>query len=154
MKRSMAILAVAGLALAGCGNTTEDRALSGAGIGAGAGAVVGAVTGLSVVQGVVLGAAAGGLTGALTRPDQVNLGKPAWRGNTAGTNDVQSIQSGLAALGYRPGPADGVVGTRTREAITQYQRDHRLLADGRPSAELARHIEGTLGQRRQLSGAR
>ena len=154
MKRSMAILAVVGLGLAGCGNTTEDRAISGAGIGAGAGAVIGAVTGLSVVQGAVLGAAAGGLTGALTKPDQVNLGKPAWKRNAAGATDVRSIQSGLAALGYRPGPADGVVGTQTRDAITQYQRDHRLLADGRASAELARHIEGTLGQRRQLSGTR
>lgn len=154
MKRSMAILAVAGLALAGCGSTTEDRSLSGAGIGAGTGAVLGAVTGLGVVNGAVLGTVAGGLTGALTRPDQVNLGKPAWRRNSAGANDVRSIQSGLAALGYRPGPADGVAGTRTREAILQYQRDHRLLADGNASAELARHIEDTLAKRRQLSGIR
>jgi hypothetical protein len=34
------------LLLAACGDTTEDRALSGAGIGAASGAVIGAVTGI------------------------------------------------------------------------------------------------------------
>ena len=64
-------------ALAGCGTTTQDRSLSGAGIGAsaGAGAIIGAVTGLSVVEGAVLGALGGGLTGALTKPSQVNMGE-------------------------------------------------------------------------------
>ena len=62
-------------ALAGCGTTTQDRSLSGAGIGASAGAIIGAVTGLSVVEGAVLGALGGGLTGALTKPSQVNMGE-------------------------------------------------------------------------------
>ena len=66
-------------ALLGCGTTTQDRGLSGAGIGAGAGAIIGAVTGLSVVEGVVLGALGGGLTGSLSKPSQVNLGDPAWK---------------------------------------------------------------------------
>lgn len=151
MKRSMATLAVASLALAGCGSTTEDRAVSGAGIGAATGAVVGAVTGMSVLQGAVLGTVAGGLTGALTKPDQVNLGKPLWRNSAEKTADVKSIQSGLASLGYRPGPADGVIGSRTRGAISQYQRDHKLPVDGKATPQLARHVEESLGQRRQYS---
>jgi osmotically inducible lipoprotein OsmB len=57
-------LALAVLALAACGTTPEDRALSGGAIGAGAGANGGAG-----------GAAAGGLTS----PNQVDLGRPAWR---------------------------------------------------------------------------
>ncbi|WP_431303243.1 LptM family lipoprotein [Sediminicoccus sp. BL-A-41-H5] len=65
--------------LAACGQTTGDRALSGAGLGAAAGAGVGALTGTSVVGGAALGAAAGGATGALTSPNTVNLGRPAWR---------------------------------------------------------------------------
>jgi hypothetical protein len=44
------------LALAACGNSTSDRALSGAGIGAGVGAV-----------------------GALTDKKQIDLGRPVWR---------------------------------------------------------------------------
>jgi osmotically inducible lipoprotein OsmB len=67
------------LALSGCGQSTGDRALSGAGIGADAGAALGAVTGGSVVGGALLGGAAGAAGGALTDPDKVNLGKPAWR---------------------------------------------------------------------------
>jgi hypothetical protein len=65
--------------LAGCGSSTSDRALSGAGLGAGAGAALGAVTGTGVVGGAVLGGAAGAAAGALTDEDDVDLGKPAWR---------------------------------------------------------------------------
>jgi len=152
MKRFVAIFAVVGLGLAGCGNTTEDRAVSGAGIGAATGAVIGAVTGLSVVEGALIGTAVGGLTGGLTTPDQVNLGKPAWKSSWGGSADVKSIQSGLATLGYRPGPADGVIGTQTRAAIHQYQSDHKLLVDGRASLALVRHIEAALAKPRQYSG--
>ena len=67
------------LSLAACGQTTSDRALSGAGLGAGAGAITGAVTGGSAVSGAVIGGAAGAAAGALTRPEDVDLGRPAWR---------------------------------------------------------------------------
>ena len=33
------------------------------------------------------------------------------------------VQQGLASLGYAPGPADGLFGTRTREAIRRYQSE-------------------------------
>jgi osmotically inducible lipoprotein OsmB len=64
------------IALAGCGETTGDRALSGAGIGAGVGAIGGLMVG-APLQGAAIGAAAG--TGALTSPSQVDLGRPVWR---------------------------------------------------------------------------
>jgi hypothetical protein len=75
----MAILAIAALTLAACGNTTGDRALSGAAIGAGAGLAVGAVTGATLLQGAVVGGALGAATGALTDNRQINLGRPLWR---------------------------------------------------------------------------
>lgn len=65
--------------VAACGNTTGDRALSGAGLGAAGGAAIGALTGTSLLGGALIGGAAGGAAGALTNPGQVNLGKPAWR---------------------------------------------------------------------------
>lgn len=71
-------LAFAALVLAGCGTTTQDRALSGGAIGAGAGAVAGALTG-NPGAGALLGGAAGAAGGAFTSPNQVDLGKPAWR---------------------------------------------------------------------------
>lgn len=73
---------LAGVMLAsvvGCGTTSGDRMVSGAGIGAGAGAVLGAVTGMGPGTGAAIGAAAGAATGGLTKKKQINLGKPVWR---------------------------------------------------------------------------
>ncbi len=73
---------LAGVMLAsvvGCGTTSGDRMVSGAGIGAGAGAVLGAVTGMGPGTGAAIGAAAGAAAGGLTKKAQVNLGKPIWR---------------------------------------------------------------------------
>lgn len=147
------LIAASALALGACGTAPEERSVSGAGIGAGAGAILGAVTGLTVVEGAALGAAGGALTGVLTDKEDVNLGEPIWKksseqssrqtaANPAGPSEtVTSIQGGLAALGYDPGPVDGMMGERTRSAIRQYQQDHNLLVDGQPSSELALHIQ-------------
>ena len=148
MKRILSIfLIVSFLGLGACGSSTGDRAASGAGIGAGAGAVVGAVTGLSLLEGVLIGAAAGGLIGGLTDEEVINLGDPIWASEDRSANKsaVMRVQAGLTDLGYNPGPIDGVMGSQTRSAIRSYQRDHGLLVDGRPTRELAQHIEGQLG---------
>lgn len=55
---------------------------------------------------------------------------------------VRAIQRRLRALGYRPGPVDGVAGPRTREAIRAYQRDVGLAADGEPNVALWRRLRG------------
>ncbi len=78
MTKYIALLLTAAMVTA-CGNTQNDRALSGAGIGAAAGAVGGALVGGSAVGGAVIGGAAGAAAGALTDNDDVNLGKPAWK---------------------------------------------------------------------------
>lgn len=67
------------LSMAACGNTTGDRALSGAGIGAATGAAAGALTGGSGTTGALIGGAIGAAAGGLTDKDDVNLGKPVWR---------------------------------------------------------------------------
>jgi osmotically inducible lipoprotein OsmB len=64
--------------LAGCGSSTSDRALSGAGIGAAAGAAGSTITGGSAVGGAVIGGAAGAAAGAATDEDDVDLGEPLW----------------------------------------------------------------------------
>lgn len=144
--RLAAVLLAAALALTACGSSTGDRAASGAGIGAGIGAAVGAVTGLSILQGVVLGAAAGGLTGGLTDQSTIDLGDPIWAQGDQPANNaaVSRVQAGLTRLGYNPGPVDGAMGAQTTSAIEAYQRDHKLLVDGRPTAQLAQHIENQL----------
>lgn len=67
------------LALAGCGTSKTDRALSGAGIGAGVGAGTAAVTGGSVLGGAAIGGAGGAAAGALTDEKDLDLGKPLWK---------------------------------------------------------------------------
>lgn len=147
MHRSIAALFVClTLTVSACGSSTSDRTISGAGIGAAAGTIVGAVTGLSLLQGALIGAAAGGLTGALTSDDVVNLGDPIWATEKQAANKsaVSQVQAGLAKLGYDPGPVDETMGSRTELAIRDYQRDNKLLVDGRPSFELAQHIDNQL----------
>lgn len=66
-------LVIPALALAACGNTQGERALSGAGIGAGAGAVGTAITGGNPWAGAAVGGIAGGVVGAVTDKDDINL---------------------------------------------------------------------------------
>ncbi len=73
------VVAILGLTLAGRGYSTGDRAASGGLIGAGGGAAIGAVTGGSPLTGALIGDAVGAVGGAVTSPNDVNLGRPAWK---------------------------------------------------------------------------
>jgi osmotically inducible lipoprotein OsmB len=72
------LLAVPLLSLTACGETMGDRAVSGAGIGAGVGLLGGALAG-APLAGALVGGALGAGAGMLTTPNQVDLGRPAWR---------------------------------------------------------------------------
>ncbi|MFO7854265.1 MAG: hypothetical protein R6V44_03405 [Paracoccaceae bacterium] len=63
----------AALALAGCGDTTGERAVSGGAIGAATGAAGSAVTGGSVGTGAAVGGATGAVVGAVTDEDDIDL---------------------------------------------------------------------------------
>lgn len=142
-------LVAAAAVLAACGDTKEDRALSGAGLGAVAGTAVGAVTGLTILEGAAIGAAVGAVTGAVTDKGQIDLGTPLWRsGSRSGGGaaavpqaTLRNIQAGLTRLGFDPGPVDGRMGPRTRAAIRAYQQQHGLPVDGEPSEQLWTHIQ-------------
>ena len=62
-----AILAVAGLTLAACGDTPGERALTGGLLGAGGGAAIGSLSG-NAGAGALIGGAAGAIGGAVTAP--------------------------------------------------------------------------------------
>ena len=68
-----ALLVVAILSLAACGQSPGCRAVTGAGIGAAGGAAIGALAG-NPALGAAAGGLAGGATGALTSPNQVSAG--------------------------------------------------------------------------------
>lgn len=59
--------------LAGCGESTGHRALTGGAIGAGGGAIIGAATGLGPGAGAAIGGAVGAAAGGLTNSKQINL---------------------------------------------------------------------------------
>ncbi len=53
---------------------------------------------------------------------------------------IVGIQEALAEHGYDPGPADGIVGSRTRAAVRRYQRDAGLPVHGAATKELLDHL--------------
>ena len=55
---------------------------------------------------------------------------------TSSSETVRNIQTSLATLGYKPGPADGILGHQTRNAIEAFQRDRGLPVTGEASAWL------------------
>jgi hypothetical protein len=65
---------------------------------------------------------------------------PAAEGVAAGSKVPQTaiadIQRALANLGHRPGPIDGLMGRKTRDAIRQFQTARGLDPDGVPTAKL------------------
>jgi osmotically inducible lipoprotein OsmB len=77
-KITLAILAVSALALAGCGTSPGERAVTGGLLGAGAGAAIGAATG-NPAAGAAIGGVAGAVGGAVTSPCDVDLNAPGGR---------------------------------------------------------------------------
>lgn len=67
MTRGIALFAIL-LAVAACGSSPGDRALTGGAIGAGTGAVIGSTTAVGVVPGAVVGGVAGAAIGVATTP--------------------------------------------------------------------------------------
>ncbi len=65
-----AILLIASLSLAACGESPGCRAVTGGAIGAGSGAVLGAATGMGPLTGAVVGGAVGAGVGAATTPQR------------------------------------------------------------------------------------
>jgi hypothetical protein len=58
-----------------------------------------------------------------------------------GSSIIASVQEELLEEGYNPGPADGVMGSRTRSAIAEYQDDHGLAVTGTINNSLLRSLD-------------
>ena len=79
LSRNVIAAVVIALSLSACGSTTEDRAVSGAGIGAAGGAAIGALFGgVGAIPGALIGAGVGAGTGAVTNQAELDLGRPVW----------------------------------------------------------------------------
>ena len=58
---------------------------------------------------------------------------------------VETTQTLLVEHGFDPGPIDGVYGSRTAQAISEYQDEFDLLVDGEPSEPLLEHMRQNEG---------
>lgn len=57
---------------------------------------------------------------------------------------MKTIQQRLNALGYEAGKADGIAGSRTRNALRAFQKDRNLPADGFPSARILNVLQNPI----------
>lgn len=60
---------------------------------------------------------------------------------------IREAQSLLAAAGYDPGPADGLIGSKTRIAIVDFQVRNGLAADGNVSQRLLQSLKREVGEK-------
>jgi peptidoglycan hydrolase-like protein with peptidoglycan-binding domain len=70
------------------------------------------------------------MTGILTIPSAAR----------AADSNVYQAQGILKGLSYEPGPADGLMGAKTREAIKQYQKDRQLPQTGQLDEKTANSL--------------
>jgi localization factor PodJL len=56
--------------------------------------------------------------------------EPVLRPPSSARDLILRVQEHLHALGYQPGPRDGILGPRTRAALRQYQADRGLTVTG------------------------
>jgi hypothetical protein len=78
------------LCLAGCGESTPDRASGGAATGAGTGAAIGLLGGpVGVVVGALIGAGVGAGSGAAVPAHDLNLGPPPWSKTQPGSGPAE-----------------------------------------------------------------
>lgn len=57
-------------------------------------------------------------------------------------DERKSLQTRLAALGFDPGPVDGIVGAGTQKALRAWQKANGLPADGYASAAILQRLGG------------
>ena len=70
--------------------------------------------------------------------------------NSTGDN-VKSLQKSLISLGYLKGKADGVFGSKTEEAVKQFQKANDLTVDGLVGADTQGALKAVLNKKNNAS---
>lgn len=134
------------------GKQSIKRGAIGAAIGGVLGGLIGG--GKGAVVGILLGGGAGAGSLAIDGGKELRLDSGAEleirTTRAAGVNSagdptytrsfIRNVQRTLNEKGYDAGPADGVMGRRTRDAISQFQRDNNLSVTGRVDRETAEKL--------------
>jgi peptidoglycan hydrolase-like protein with peptidoglycan-binding domain len=155
--------AALGLMVAACGTDPQERVSGGAAAGAATGAGVGALGGpVGALAGAAIGGGAGAVTGATTSPRDVNLGRPIWNDpetrvpgtRNAGPSTTRQAQRALTARGFNAGGADGMMGPRTSQATSDFQRANNLPVTGRLDGATLAALDVGAGRRGMRGAAR
>ena len=64
---------------------------------------------------------------------------------------TREIQEALTALGYEPGPIDGIYGPKTKRAIQAFERAMGMTPTGTSTTELWRSLQGQVSRRERLN---
>lgn len=77
-------------------------------------------------------------------PFQIKVPKEAPIGPQSPTGTISELQEALLLLGYKVGEADGIWGSKTKNAVVKFQKKHKLKADGLVGAKTAKLINREL----------
>ncbi|WAC07472.1 MAG: peptidoglycan-binding domain-containing protein [Thermodesulfobacteriota bacterium] len=117
----------------------QDNPKTALGIAAGAatGGLAGGLIGHQVghtAGGLLIGAGLGGVAGGLIGNSVEDRGSSSHARSRSSSSRydpaVADVQKSLNCRGYNCGAADGIMGSRTRQAVMRFQRDHGLPVDG------------------------
>jgi peptidoglycan hydrolase-like protein with peptidoglycan-binding domain len=112
---------------------------------------------LALMAGTAPGAGAGQGSGGGAAPAKAAVADPPELDDASPRDLVTDAQRLLRLRGFDPGPLDGAVGLRTREAIRAYQSAARaqglLEAMRRPAPGQARPVEPAAGPARVRAGS-
>ncbi len=91
----------------------------------------------------------GGTSSVATEPERSNVRSSPTPTATPsfGSETVSAVQEALHILGYKPGPADGELGTQTANALRRFQRAKGLAPTGRPDRATVLEIQAEFGAR-------
>jgi localization factor PodJL len=88
--------------------------------------------------------------GELDRDANIATVRPEWKNaaatgsvNVSGKDAIRQVQTLLTKAGYDVGPADGLMGAKTRDAIVSFQKKIGMNADGKVSSELLEALSKT-----------
>ena len=88
--------------------------------------------------------------GELNRDANIATVRPEWKNaaatgsvNVSGKDAIRQVQTLLTKAGYDVGPADGLMGAKTRDAIVSFQKKIGMNADGKVTSELLEALSKT-----------
>jgi hypothetical protein len=145
---SLTSIAVSALLILGSASSADawhegySHTVGGAVTGGVAGGLLGAAIGgkKGILPGVIIGGAAGAAISSTPRP-AAPPPRTYYPPTPVYNNGlVYNIQASLTNLGYNPGPIDGVYGSRTGDAISQYEYNNQLPVTGIPSQGVHYHM--------------